>query len=302
MKVIHFDCYPEDKKYQKKENHVYIAQNIQSYLKEYGDFDADIVTGFVFSRFDCKILKNIKNLKLLITRSIGKDNIDKNYCKSNGIKYTNIQYSNHNVAHHTLALILFNSRKLETNFSRIKRGIFSDIGVECVDLQNKKFGVIGYGRIGKEVVKLAQNFDMEILVSERNSKKTRIVDGVNFCSIQDVFKNSDIISLHCDANPSTIGLINEKNIKLMKDGVVLINTARGSLIKEDDLIKNIPKFSFIGLDVLCDENAFTKKHKFLKYNNIFITPHIAYKSELTSRERWCKTYEYIDEFIAQQKS
>ena len=301
MKVFHFDCYPIEKKYHKKTSHRYIKESIQDFISSNGSFTADIVTGFVYSKFEPEILKSVKNLKLVITRSIGMDNIDTDFCCSESIKHTNIDYPNHTVAHHTIALILFHSRKINTFFTKVKKGIFADYQVDCYDLKGKKLGIIGYGKIGKEVAKLAQCFGLEILVCDRNLDKCEIRDGIKFCDLEGVLRNSDIVSLHCDANPSSIGMINRKTIKMMKDGVILINTARGSIINEKDLLQNINKFAFVGVDVLENENDFKKGHPFLKYSNILITPHIAYKSELTTKERWQKTYECIEKFISQQK-
>ena len=301
MKVFHFDCYPIEKKYQKKNSHVYIQENLQSFLSSNKSFEADIITGFVYSKFNKQTLNSINNLKLIITRSIGGDNIDRNFCDSKGIEYTNIEYSNHTIAHHTMALILFHARKINTFFTKVQKGIFADHMVDCFDLKGKKLGIIGYGKIGKKVAEIAKALDLEILVCDRKLESCEMRDKMKFCDLEGVLRNSDIISLHCDANPSSIGMINNETIKMMKDGVILINTARGSIINEKDLLKNINKFAFVGVDVLENENDFKKGHPFLKHPNILITPHIAYKSELTTKERWSKTYECIENFIFQQK-
>ncbi len=296
MKIIHFDCFPIEKKYHKKKHHEYIDKDVNSYLKEKGSFEADIISCFVCSKFDKSVIDSIKNLKLIITRSVGIDNIDTKYCDEKGIKYINIEYPSHNVAHHTIALILSYARQLNSFYTNIRKGNFSDKQINCPDLKNMKLGIIGYGRIGKQVAELAQSLGLEILAYDRNATECTFTNGVNSCDLESILKNADIISLHCDANPTSIGMINEKTIKLMKDGVILINTARGCIINEKDLIKNIKKFSFVGLDVLDQEEKFSKKHPFLKHSNIFITPHIAYKSEETTKERWIKTYKQIDEF------
>ncbi len=301
-KIVHFDCYPDERKYQKKEGHGYFQENIQEYLSSHGEFSADIVTGFVYSKFTKEILQKIKNLKFVVTRSIGLDNIDTEYCYANNIKFTNVDYSSHNVAHHTIALILFYTRQLCSFYGKVQKGNFCDKEISCYDLKGKKLGIIGYGRIGKEVAKIANSFGLEVLIYDRKLDKCEIRNGEKFCGLDKVLKNSDIISLHCDANPTSIGMINTQAIKKMKEGVILINTARGSIINDKDLLRNIRKFSFVGLDVLEDENLFRKSHPFLKYPNVFITPHIGYKSELTTQERWKQTYAHIDEFISQQKS
>lgn len=296
MKVIHFDCFQAEKKYHKKSSHIYREESLQAYLKKKGEIDADIITGFVYSNFTKDTLSHIKNLKCVITRSVGMDNIDIRYCDLNKIKYLNTSYSSHNVAHHTIALILFFTRKLDSFYSSVKKGNFSDKEINCFDLNKKKLGIIGHGRIGKQVGELAQSFGMEILVYDRKKTECTLIDGINLCNLDSVLEASDIVTLHCDPNPSSIGIINQESIKKMKNGVILINTARGSIINEKDLLKNIKKFSFVGLDVLENENYFSKNHPFLKHPNIFITPHIAYKSEETTKERWNQTYRHIENF------
>ncbi len=294
MKVIHFDCDPIESKYQKKKNHLYFREDIGSFLKRNGTLKADIVTGFVYSDFNIENLSKIKNLRCLITRSIGFDNIDEGYCKKNGIEYSNVQYSHHNVAHHTIALILYHTRNLKSYFSRVQKGNFCDKNITCVDLKDTVIGIIGYGKIGKEVAQLAKNFEMKVLVCEKEGKDLQGTCEFDCCPKEEIFEKSDIISLHCDANSTSIGMINEESIKMMKENAILINTARGSLINEEDLVRNIKKFAFVGLDVLENEGGFTRAHPLLKYPNVFMTPHIAYKSELTSKERWAKTYEIIE--------
>lgn len=301
MKIFHFDCCSIEKKYQKKKSHIYIEESLQSFLSLNEPFKADIVTGFVYSEFHKQNLNHIKDLKLIITRSIGLDNIDTDFCDLKNIEYTNIEYSNHTVAHHTMGLILFHMRNMRSFFTKVQKGIFADNALECCDMRGKTLGIIGYGKIGKKVAELAKAFDLEVLVCDRKLENCQVKNNVKFCDLEGVLKNSDIISLHCDANPSSIRMINNETIKMMKDGVVLINTARGSIINERDLLKNIKKFSFVGLDVLENESNFKKNHPFLKHPNILITPHIAYKSELTTKERWDKTYQYIENFTSRQK-
>ncbi len=297
LKIIHFDCTPIEKKYQKKSSHIYISENIQTYLETQGSFEADVVTGFVYSNFTKEVLGLIKGLKLVVTRSAGMDNIDAEFCEENSIKYTNVDYPSHNIAHHTMALILFFTRQLQTFYTTVKEGKFSDRNINGIDLKSVKLGIIGHGRIGKQVNELAQAFGIQVLVYDREQTECSLIDRINKCDLDSILENSDIISLHCDANPTSIGMINEKAIKKMKNGVILINTARGSIINEKDLLKNIKKFSFVGIDVLENENTFSKNHPFLRNPNIFITPHIAYKSEDTTKQRWEQTYKHIEEFI-----
>ncbi len=297
MRILHFDVGKSQRKCTIQEGHEYIDMDVNQYIDSYGPFEADIVTSFPTSNFNSEVIDSIKNLKLIITRSIGVDNIDGEYCEKKGIKYLNVEYSRYNIVHHTLALILFFTRQLNESFNQTQKGKFCHEEIDCLDLRIRTLGIIGYGRIGREVAELADAFRMRVIACDRKYEDGEIVDGFEMYELENLLKESDIISLHCDANPSNIGLINEKNIGIMKDGVALINTARGSIINEKDLIKNIEKFSFVGLDVLQNETKFDSNHLLIGYPNIYITPHTAYKSEVTTQERWNKTYQYINDFI-----
>jgi len=302
LKIIHFDTHPSAEPYKRKGD-IYITENVNTYIINNGSFEADAVTGFTCSKFTKEIIDQIKGLRLIVTRSIGYDNIDQDYCRQKGIKFSNVDYSRYNVAHHTWALILHAVRSLEECFSSTRSGNFCDEEIYCHDLREMILGIIGFGRIGYEVFKIAKSFGVKVIAYDTIPKKEHMRLDSQYFEYKDmeyVLKNSDILSLHCDANPTSIGMIDDKAIKQMKNNVILINTARGSIINESDLIKNINKFAYIGLDVIVDENDFNKSNPLLKYPNIFITPHIAHKSPVTVKERWLNTYSIIGNFFKNQ--
>ncbi len=302
MKIIHFDVGKVQEHYVRNLGHEYTSATVNQYIQSNGTFQAEIVTGFPTSKFDRDTIDSIEGLRLIITRSVGVDSVDEEYCKQKGIKFINIRYSYHNVVHHTLAFILFYTRQLAQSFKRVQSGEFCHENIDCLDLGIRTLGIIGYGRIGKEVAQMADALGLKVIAYDRKYNHGDFIDGFELYDFEDLIQIADIISLHCDANPTSMGMINDETIGQMKDDVALINTARGSLIKEKDLIKNIDKFSFVGLDVLEDEVNFDKNHDLLKFPNVFITPHTAYKSEVTTKERWDKTFEYIKNFMKESNS
>ena len=298
MKVIHFDSRQEQKEFQSKNNHTYVEESVNEYIEEKGNIDADVITGFTCSKFNKEVIDSIKGLKYIVARGIGTDHIDKEYCDLKGIGYSNTDYSRDPIAHHVWALILYAIRNLEKSFNTTKEGNFCHQQIQNKDLRDMTLGIIGVGRIGEKVLNISQGFGMKVVgydIKPRKEVEERCQENFKFVELKYLLQNSDIICISCDANESSIGMINEETISLMKDGVILINIARGSIIKDDDLIKNIEKFEFVGLDVLNDERKFSKNNEYLKYPNVYITPHIAHKSEMTTKERWEKTYNLIGE-------
>ena len=298
MKVIHFDSRLEQKEFQSKTEHTYVEESVNEYLEKEGSIQADVISGFNCSKFNKEVIDSIEGLKYIVARGIGMDNIDREYCDLKGIGYNNTDYSREPIAHHAWAMILFAVRNLEKGFNTTKEGKFCHQQLQNRDLRNMKLGIIGVGRVGEKVLEVSRAFGVNVLGYDIEPKKEieqESGDIFSFTDLDNLLENSDIICLCCDANESSVGMINEETISKMKDGVILINVARGSIIKDEDLIKNIEKFEFIGLDVLVDERKFSKDNEYLKYPNVYITPHIAHKSEMTTKERWDKTYMAIEE-------
>lgn len=267
--IIHFDTHPSAEPYKRKGD-IYITEDVNSYVKSHGSFQADVVTGFTCSKFTKEVIYKIKGLKLIVTRSIGFDNIDQDYCKQKGIKFSNVEYSRYNVAHHTWALILHGVRALDDCFKQTREGNFCDEIIECPDLKQMTLGIVGFGKIGHEVFNIAKAFGVKVIAYDTTPKeKYRKIDPQYFeyKDLEYVLKNSDIISLHYDANPTSIGIINDKTINLMKKNVILINTARGSIINEVDLISNIENLHMLGSMSLLMKTALINQ---IRYFNIRI--------------------------------
>lgn len=265
--------------------------------------DVNILAVFIYSKIDKKILDQLPSLKFITTMSTGFDHIDLATCRAKGIKVSNVPYYGENtVAEHTLALILALARRLPESIERIKTGDFSLKGLRGFDLKDKTIGIIGLGHIGEHVARMAKGFEMRILAYDPKknialAKKLKI----KYVALNYLLKNSDIISLHTPYNKKTHHLINKGNIKIIKPGAYLINTARGGLVETEAIIIALKKniLAGAGLDVL-EEECFIKEEKELlskpfqeKCNlktvlqnhfliqdpRVLVTPHNAFNSE-----------------------
>ena len=202
---------------------------------------ADVISVFIHSQVTKEILSNLKNLKLVTTRSTGMDHIDIDYCNEKNIQIKNVPfYGETTVAEHTFALILALSRKIHSSYIRSLNGSFSTIGLTGFDLQDKTLGIIGGGRIGLHVARIAKGFGMHVRVFDINEDNF-LAELINFkyVSLDELYKNSDIVSLHVPLNKHTNHMINKDSLSKFKKGALLINTARGGLVNTDDLIKAI---------------------------------------------------------------
>jgi glycerate dehydrogenase len=200
-----------------------------------------------------------------------------------GVVVTNVpDYSSVSVAQHTLALLLALTSHVQYHSDTVKKGkwclskdfCYWDYAIE--ELADKTMGLIGFGNIGQRVAKIAQALGMKIIVYRSNSKPEEL---------EMLFRESDVISLHCPLNQETVKIINAASLAKMKKSVFLINTSRGGLINEQDLANalNEGQIAGAGLDVLVKEPA-SVDTPLLKAKNCVITPHIAWAS-VESRAR-----------------
>ncbi|WP_027340855.1 D-2-hydroxyacid dehydrogenase [Halonatronum saccharophilum] len=253
--------------------------------------DAEIIfTNKTFLKRE--VLSKLINLKYIGVLATGYNVVDVEAAKDLGIVVTNIPaYSTDSVAQFVFALLLEICHNVGEHSKSVKKGEwanardFSYWNHPLMELAGKKFGIIGYGSIGKATGELAKAFGMEVLAYNKGKNKGKVIDGVKHIDFDELLEKSDVISLHCPLFDSTRGMINKETIARMKDGVILINTARGPLIVEEDLARalNDEKVRAAGLDVLSKEPA-TKDNPLLKAKNTIITPHIAWAPK-EARER-----------------
>lgn len=282
MNIIHFDVDRELDKYLSGNKTATSLQNCES-VSQKGTEAVSIKTA---SQADAKTLSQFPNLKLLITRTVGTDHIDIEYCRKKGIAvYHIVDYGSFNIAEHVFALLLSGTRNILNTQKEIKDGTFSYDGHMGLALKGKTMGVVGTGRIGLEVIKRANAFEMKVIAYDvyKNEQAHKEL-GYEYVELDELLKQSTIISLHAPLLDSTRHMIDDAAIQKVKDGVVLINTARGELIDTEALIKNIAKFRLVGLDVLEKEKEFSKNNPLLGLENVIITPHIAFYSDASVKK------------------
>ncbi|MBI4448484.1 hydroxyacid dehydrogenase [Candidatus Woesearchaeota archaeon] len=264
--------------------------------------DTDVLTVFVYSPITESILNKMPKLKLICTMSTGYDHIDLEACRRRDVVVCNVpSYGENTVAEHAMALLLAISRKIVPSVERTRRGDFSLDGLRGFDLAGKTIGVVGVGRIGTHIIKMAKGFEMNVLgYSCHPDKKLARKLGFSYTPFDTLLQNSDIITFHVPATAETEHMLNEKNIRLLKKGCVIINTARGSIIETEALLHALDKgtVAYAGLDVLegecfvreekelisthfgetCDLRTILGDHLLLKRDNVLITPHNAFNT------------------------
>lgn len=232
---------------------------------------------------------NIKYVGVLAT---GYNVVDVDSAKEYNIVVTNIPtYGTSSVAQMTFALLLEICQHVGHHSDSVKAGDWAKSDDWCywhyplTELAGKTMGIIGYGRIGQAVGLIAQAFGMNILAYDEYKKPELENENVKYASLDELFQNSDVISLHCPLFESTKGIINKNNISKMKDGVIILNTSRGPLIVEEDLADalNSGKVYACGVDVLEMEPP-TADNVLIKAKNSVVTPHISWAPK-ESRQR-----------------
>ena len=223
--------------------------------------------------YDRDILNKSQKLRVISRLGVGLDNIDLEYAKKKNIKVYRTQ-TNHAlpVAELTLGLILDILRKISLQSSRMKAGTWQKtMGSLC---SRKTLGIIGLGNIGKQLVRLTMGFDLNYLAYDINvDEKFALRNNVKYCELDELLVQSDILSIHLNLTRGTENLINSNSLSKMKRNAILINTSRGPIVSEKDLIDALESklISGVGLDVF-QEEPYTGP--LLKYDNVVTTPHI----------------------------
>lgn len=243
---------------------------------------------------DSKMLDVMKSygIKALSTRSIGYDHIDYDYAKQIGIKVCNVSYSPNSVANYTIMLILMACRKIDYIMKKSALQDFSLMGNCGRELSLSTVGIIGTGRIGEALIKHLSGFGCKILAYDLYEKDS-VKQYAKYVSLDELYAESDIISLHVPGLPENEHMICSNTISKMKDGVILINAARGMLINTEDLINglNSGKIGFAALDTFENEKgiyylSFQDKvlpnkdfHILNGMPNVMLSPHMAFYTE-----------------------
>ena len=224
-----------------------------------------VLSPFVYDQVTAEVIKSLPKLKFITTRSTGFDHIDLKAAAAAGVQVTNVPfYGENTVAEHAFALILSLSRKIHNSYVRTSRGDFRLEGLQGFDLKGKTMGIIGGGHIGQHVARMAHGFEMNVLVYDTFPNKQLAKDlHFQYVSLSDLLKRSDVITLHAPYNKKTHHLLNRQNLKLVKPGAILVNTARGGLIDTTALVEALRtgRLAGLGLDVLEVEKYVFKEER-----------------------------------------
>ena len=318
MKIAVFSTKSYDKiyleKYKKETNHTFsyfeTALNNETTNLTIG---YDGVCAFVNDKIDKKTIENLleNGVKLIALRCAGYNNVDLESAENSGIKVVRVPaYSPQAVAEHAVAMILTLNRKTHKVYNRVRESNFSLENLTGFNLFGKTVGVIGTGQIGIAFCKIMIGFGCKVIAYDIKKSDELASIGVDYQPLENVFRNSDIISLHCPLTPETKHLFDESAFSKMKNGVMLINTSRGALIKTKDAIVALKKgkIGYFGIDVYeQEEHLFFKDlsesiiqddliQRLISFPNVLITPHQGFFTEEALTQIAITTMKNITDF------
>lgn len=266
-----------------------IYEETASLAKGYG-----AICAFVNADLGTAVIEELskQGVRLILMRCAGYNNVDLAMARRCGIKVLRVPgYSPEAVAEHAMALVLTANRHTHKAYIKCRENNFALNGLMGVNLHQKTAGIIGTGKIGQAMARICKGFGMKVIAYDLFPNKS--LDFLEYVSLDELLKQSDLISLHCPLTDETKHIINEETIKKMKDGVILVNTSRGGLIKTEDLISGIRdhKFFAVGLDVYEEETDYVYEdmserimqtsliQRLLSFPNVTMTSHQGFFTE-----------------------
>ena len=275
--------------------------------------DTDVVCIFVNDTADAAVIDAMvdNGVKLLALRCAGFNNVDLKAAKGKLPVVRVPAYSPYAVAEYSLALMLSLNRKIHRAYWRTRDGNFSLNGLMGFDMHGKTIGIIGTGKIARILIRLLKGFGMRILAYDLYpDMKFAGEEGISYVSLDELYRESDIISLHCPLTDQTKYMIDKDSIDKMKEGVMIINTGRGQLINTNDLIEGLKekKIAAAGLDVYEEEGEYFYEDKsdkiidddvlarLLSFNNVIVTSHQAFFTKEALHNIAETTLQNIDDF------
>lgn len=261
--------------------------------------NAHLATGYEYisiitTKVDGELMRKFRELgvKMISTRTIGYDHLDIAAAERLGMHVSNVSYSPECVADYTVMLMLMAIRKMKRIMQREEINDFSLPGIQGKELPNFTVGVLGTGRIGRAVIRDLSGFGCRILAYDKHENDF-VKEYAEYADLDTIYRECDLITLHMPLLEDNFHLIDKEAIEKMKDGVVIVNTARGGLIDTKSLIEGIEsgKISAAGLDVIEDEFGmyyYDRKSDVLKkrdlyilrgFPNVIVTPHMAFYTD-----------------------
>jgi D-lactate dehydrogenase len=263
---------------------------------------ADYIVSFIYSDLSDRILDQLPNLKGIATMSVGTDHIGLEETTRRSIPVCNVPaYGPNTVAEHAAALLLTLSRRIVESVDRTREGVYEYTGLTGWDLKGKTIGIVGTGKIGAHVARIANGFEMKIIAYDPHPN-TELTEkyGVEFMEMPQLLHRSDVVTLHVPLTAETKHMIGQEQFSQMKPGMVLINTARGALVDPNALLDALEKgvISQAGIDVLEDEGILKEEkeffssyfklqdyqtalanHALMRHPKVIVTPHNAFNSK-----------------------
>lgn len=278
----------------------------------------DAVCAFVSSNVGTQTMEILheKKISLILMRCAGFNNVDLKAAAKYGIRVMRVPgYSPEAVAEHAMALALASNRRLYKAYNKVRENDFSLSGLMGFNFYEKTAGIIGTGKIGAAMCRICRGFGMKVIAYDVYQNES-LKEFVEYVSLEQLLSDSDVISLHCPLMDSTYHIININTIKQMKDGVILVNTSRGALVKTDDLIEGIRmhKFAGVGLDVYEEEtnNVFEDRSdeilehsttaRLLSFPNVMITSHQGFFTREALGAIAATTLQNAADFVAGKES
>lgn len=285
-------------------NVLFFEHNIESVDFEDANLDnVEIISVFTSSNLNEEILSKFVNLKCIILRSTGYNNVDLSYCNEHRIKVYNIpSYGDKTVSEYAFGILLTLIRHINKSFTDLKNCKISNDKYVGFELYQKKLGIVGLGKIGKHLAKIANGFGMNIFAYDIKYDDSFISEyDITKTSLDDMLKTCEILILTLPLNEHSYHLIDKEKFNIMKDGMTLVNVSRGEIIVTEDLYKALldKKIGYCALDVLeceqnicprgynspikCEDYECMKKtlinHKILNLDNVIVTSHIGYNTK-----------------------
>lgn len=305
-KVVFFEVEPWEQDYLKDKLHGKVDLEFFSHRLSYDNIheaaQANVVSSFIYSDLSHQVIEHLRHLKGIATMSVGVDHIDTEEAQRRGVTVSNVPaYGPNTVAEHAMALLLAISRRIVESVERTRHGIFDYNGLAGWDLKDKTIGVVGTGKIGANVVRMAQGFDMNVVAYDPfPSDEIKTKFGVEYMELDKLLAVCDVVTLHVPLTDKNKHMLADEQFKLMKKGMTVINTARGALIDPDALVEalNNGTVAHAGIDVFEQESLLTEERQFksryfklqefqsamtnhvlLHHPKVTATPHNAFNSQ-----------------------
>ena len=318
MKVAVFSTRSYDNEYldmaniEKQHDLVYFESSLKQKSTRLAE-NYDAVCVFVNDALTKEVVDSLAELKvkLIVLRCAGFNNVDIESACNNNLKVLRVPaYSPTTVAEHAVALILTLNRKTHKAYNRVREGNFSIERLTGFELSGKTVGVVGTGRIGAAFAAIMKGFGCKVIAFDSYPNNALKDNSVSYLPVDEVFRKSDIISLHCPLTPETNHLINKGTLSIMKRGVMLINTSRGKLIDTNAVIEALKegRLGYLGIDVYEQEEKLFYKDlseiviqddkisRLMTFPNVLITAHQAYFTDIALTQIAQTTIQNITDF------